>query len=284
LKYALNDGVTPYSSGASFFERSNTADPTSTFEDLADADAIRAIGRVGRRKAKRMIFNHPYQRSFLMRGLRRRRLLVGEDEPILDQAMQYTAGITAMVADDLCKVVEGVDSINAEIGGTMATVIQEVDDQVDVVMEDLADHEDRIKHLETDHPVLVDRLSDVSDRMEEVEGKVVDHNDRINQLDVENQALRGQVRTLFERMEVVEERSRQLLLFRATLQHGPANPVIVEDDVEELWAGEEVMGGEHVPIPGMLVPIEDDVGDEYIPAEEAARMDPVPTYEEALNQ
>ena len=44
------------------------------------------------------------------------------------------------------------------------------------------------------------------------------------------------------------------------------------------------MGGEHVPIPGMLVPIEDDVGDEYIPAEEAARRDPVPTYEEALNQ
>jgi hypothetical protein len=284
LKYAWHDGVTPYSSGASFFERSNTADPTSTFEDLADADAIRAIGRVGRRKAERMVFNHPYQRSFLMRGLRRRRLLVGEEEPILDQAMQYAAGITAMVADDLCKVVEGIDNINAEIGGNMATVIQEVDDRVDVVMEDLADHEDRIKHLENDHPVLVDRLSDVSDRMDVVEDQVVDHNDRINQLDVDTQALDGQMRAMVRRMEVVEERSRQLLLFRAALQHGPANPVVVEDDVEELWAGEEVVGGDHVPIPGMLVPIEDDVGDEYILAEEAARMDPVPTYEEALNQ
>ena len=267
-----------------FFERSNTADPTSTFEDLANADVIRAIGRVGRRKAERMVFNHPYQRSFLMRGLRRRRLLVGEDEPILDRAMQYAAGITAMVADDLCKVVEGVDSINAEIGGTMATVIQEVDDWVDVVIEDLADHEDRIKHLENDHPVLVDRLSDVLDRMEVVEDKVVNHNDQINQLDVKNQALRAQVRALSKRMEVVEERSRQLLLFRVALQHGPANPIVVEDDVEELWAGEEVVGGEHVPIPGMLVPIEDAVGEEYIPAEEAARRDPVPTYEEALNQ
>ena len=231
-----------------------------------------------------MIFNHPYQRSFLMRGLRRRRLVGNKVKPILDQAMQYTAGIMVMVADNLCKVVEGVDSINTEIGGMMATVIQEVDDQVDVVMEDIADHQDQIMHLEEAHPMLVDRLSDVVDRMEVVEEKVVDHNDRINQLDVENQALRGQVRALFERMEVVEERSRQLLLFRAVLQHGPANPVVVEDDVEELWVGDEVAGVEHVPIPGMLVLIEDDVGDEYIPAEEAAARDPVPMYKEALNQ
>jgi len=284
VKYAWNNGVSPYSLGASFFEQSNTADPTSTFEDLADANAIRAIGRVGRRKAKRMVFNHPYQCSFLMRGLCRHHLQVGEDEPILNQAMQYAVGIMAMVADDLCKVVQGINDINTEIGGMMATVIQEVDDRVDVVMEDMADHEDRIKHLETDHPVLVDRLSDVTDHMDVVEDKVVDHHDRLIQLDVENQALRGQVRVLFERMEVVEERSRQLLLFRAALQHGPANPVVVEDDVEELWAGDEVAGGEHVPIPGMLVPIEDDVGDEYIPAEEAARRDPVPSYKEALNQ
>jgi len=159
VKYAWNDGVSPYSSGASFFEQSNTTDPTSTFEDLADADTIRAIGRVGCHKAERMIFNHPYQCSFLMRGLRCRCLQVGEVEPVLDQAMQYAAGITAMVANDLCKAVQGVDDINTKIGGTMATVIQEVDDRMDVVMDDMVDHEDRIKHLEADHPVLVDHLS-----------------------------------------------------------------------------------------------------------------------------
>ena len=207
-----------------------------------------------------------------------------EVEPILDQAMQYAAGITAMVADDLCKVVKGVDSINTEIGGTMVTVIQEVDDRVDVVMEDIADFVDRLIHLEEAHPVMTDHLSDVIDRMEVVEEKVVDHHDCINQLDVENQALRGQVRALFERMEVVEERSQQLLLFRAALQHGPANPVVMEDDVEELWVGDEVRGVEHVPIPGMLVPIGDDIRDEYVPAEEAAARDPVPMYEEVLNQ
>ena len=40
----------PYATAQSFYERSNTANPASGFEDLNRSDFILAVGRVTRRK------------------------------------------------------------------------------------------------------------------------------------------------------------------------------------------------------------------------------------------
>ena len=65
--------------------------------------------------------------------------------------------------------------------------------------------------------------------------------------------------------------------FQVACQHGPENPIVVEDDeevVEEEVEVEVVNEVEVLEIPaeGRLVPIED------IPGEEAARRDPVPEF------
>ena len=70
-------------------------------------------------------------------------------------------------------------------------------------------------------------------------------------------------------------RSDALRRFQVARQHGPENPIVVEDDEEAVEEEVEVVHEVEVievPAEGRLVPIED------IPGEEAARRDPVPEF------
>jgi len=67
------------------------------------------VGRVGRRKLARLDLSHPYQHAFLERGLMRRRLIDEELDPVLDQAMMYSSGITTMVLGEMADVAETLE-------------------------------------------------------------------------------------------------------------------------------------------------------------------------------
>ena len=86
------------------------------------------------------------------------------------------------------------------------------------------------------------------------------------------------------RLEVVECRLAEFCVFRAVLQHGPANPIKVEDD-EEYGSDLEIDVDHLGYMPeldglGRLVPIEDEIVAADVAADLAA-ADPAPLYEEA---
>ena len=112
-----------YPSAAEFYERSNMADPDDDFNDLYRDDFIRAAGRVARRKLERLTL-HQYQGALLKRGVYKRRSVVEEPKPLLDESMEYAGAVGTMVLD----VVSYVDqSLTSRIDEVIAKV-EEVDD------------------------------------------------------------------------------------------------------------------------------------------------------------
>jgi len=169
------------------------------FAAFQRGDFINAVGRVGRRKLARLDLSHPYQHAFLERGLMRRRLVDEELDPVLDQAMMYSSGITTMVLGEMADVAETLEG----------RVFHNMD------MQDV-------------------RMNEVEREVEELQDQVTDDHATLGQLEVENADLRYRNNVLFTRVERLEEQVRNLMLWRAVLQHGPGNPVEVIDDEEEI--------------------------------------------------
>jgi hypothetical protein len=179
----------------------------------------------------------------------------------LDQAMEYSSAVGAMVIDEVAYCYERVDEGMRKAEYDLRAQTNDVDDRVDVVMESVTNVEGRVEAV-VERLEVAERSMDAFDRLaEEQDARLDVHNRRIATLE-------GQV--------------RDLLLFRAILQHGPENPVVVEDEEVDV---EEDLVDPAVPFPveGRLVPIED-VGEE-VPAEEAIRVivealgGPAPVYE-----
>ena len=92
----------PYSTAASFFERSDTHRLTLTFDDLWNADFVLAATRVGRCQLSRLEIS-PYQEALLVRGVRRRHRGQAPDGR-MEQAMGYTGAVGTMLMDEVVGV------------------------------------------------------------------------------------------------------------------------------------------------------------------------------------
>jgi len=104
------DNNDAYASSQSFYERSNTNNPQSGFQDLYRSDFINTVGRVSRRKMDRLQDTSPYHR-----GLSK----CQEEEEVkleLVQVMEYAGAISVQALEHTMDVdrrtiiaVEGLD-------------------------------------------------------------------------------------------------------------------------------------------------------------------------------
>jgi len=185
------------------------------------SDFILAVGRVGRRKLARLDVSHPYQRAFLNRGLIRTRVIDEEADPTLDQATMYAAGLATMVMGEMADVSDVLEN----------RIFRSMD------MQDV-------------------RMNEVEREVELAKDEIVNNHDELLQAQVDIGDLRHRNRTLEDRVLRLEEQVRDLMLFRTVVQHGPGNPIMVEellDDevevVEDSEPGREVLIEDMTPAP-----------------------------------
>jgi len=216
-----------------------------------------AAGRVGRRKLNRMVTG-PYQRALLNRGITTKVDAEDEKVPVLQQAMEYTGAVGAMVMDELAYVHE-----NTERG--MGTAMNGIEREVTRVEDRVSEHETLIEEVQGDVTNLIAGAR-TSANIEDA-------------LRIEVTGLRHLVSQLLRRVTALEGRQE--------------HPIEVEDDSDE-EAGESSEDEAPVPVPapGMvyqLVPIEDleeeseEIEDSEVEeglAIEIAALDPAPAYTE----
>jgi len=203
------------------------------------SDFILAVGRVGRRKLACLDVSHPYQRAFLNRSLVCTRVIDEEADPTLDQATMYAAGLTTMV---MAEMVDVSDVLENRIFRNM--------DMQDV------------------------RMNEVEREVELAKDEIVNNHDELLQAQVDIGDLQYRNRTLEDRVLRLEEQVRDLMAFRTVLQHGPGNPIVVEDDEDEVEIVEDSEPGRDVLIEEMT-PAEIRGVREMTPGEYARRLIPI---------
>jgi len=208
------------------------------------SDFILAVGRVGRRKLARLNVSHPYQRAFLNRGLVRTRVINEEADPSLDQATMYAAGLAAMVMGEM-----------ADVSDTLENRVFRNMDMQDVWM------------------------NEVEREVELAKDEIVNNHDELLQAQVDIGDLRHRNCMLEDRVLRLEEQVRDLMTFRTVLQHGPGNPIVVEDDEEELEIVEDSEAGREVFIEEMTPSVIREVRD-MTPGEYAGRLIPIEEMED----
>jgi len=245
----------------------DTVHPTHDFSDMQRSDFILAVGRVGRHKLAHLDVSHPYQRAFLNRGLIRTRVIDEEADPTLDQATMYAAGLSVMVMQEMADVADVMEN----------RVFRNMD------MQDV-------------------RMAEVEREVELAKDEIVNNHDELVQAQVDIGDLWYRNRALEDRVLRLEEQVRDLMLFWTTLQHGPGNPIVVEellDDevevVEDSKPGREVLIEDMTPeaiqevremtpgeYAGRLIPVEEVWEDERNFREDRLTEDinPVPSYPE----
>jgi len=96
---------------------------------------------------------------------------------------------------------------------------------------------------------------------------------------VDIQDLRYRNRTLEDHVSRLEGQVRDLMAFRTVLQHGPGNPIVVEDDADEVEIVEDSEPGREVLIEEMT-PAEIREVREMTPGEYGRRLIPIDEIEE----
>jgi len=217
-----------------------------------------AAGRVGRRKLNRMETG-PYQRALLNRGITTKVDAEDEKVPVLQQVMEYTGAVGAMVMDELVYVHERTETGLGQAMNSIEREVTRVEDRV-------SEHETLIEEIQGDVTNLIAGAR-TSANIEDA-------------LRIEVTGLRHLVSQLLRRVTALEGRQE--------------HPIEVEDDSdeEEVEESSEDEAPVLVPAPGMvyqLVPIEDlgegseEIEDSEIEeglAIEIAAMDPAPAYTE----
>ena len=190
---------------------------------------------------------------------------------MLDQATMYVAGLLAMVMHEMADVADTLEN----------RVFRNMD------MQDV-------------------RMNEVEREVELAKDEIVNNHDELLQAQVDIGDLWHRNRALEGRVLRLEEQIRDLMLFRTVTQHGPGNPIVVEellDDeveiVEDSEVGREVRIEEMTPeaivevremapveFVGCLIPIEEVPDDQDIWEDERnfrrdraiEDRDPVPGY------
>ena len=208
----------PYSTPASFFERSDTHRPTSTFDDLWNADFVLAATHVGRRQLSRLEIS-PYQEALLARGVRRWHRGQAPDGR-MEQAMGYTGAFGTMLMDEMAGICgraeERFTGIRTDIGKLESELLKARDWS--------ARAQDQINGLET----------------------------HVHRLEASRRAMREDMDEMTRNMngllELNQQMIRDILQLRMSVVHNRDNPI--ELDVS---SDEDVVDTAPVPVPQPVV-------------------------------
>ena len=156
---------------------------------------------------------------------------------VLDQAMEYVSAIGGMCLTELVSTYDVLESNSLREMDTMRRMIEVRDVMMEEVQDQLRDFDMRVAEVE-------ERVG-VAERTHDAFEAFVDG------FDPRVQRLEREVRDL-------QEQVGRLMVFRAVLQHGPGNPVVVDEDDEDEDAEFEVPVFPMGDGVGQLVPIKDD--------------------------
>ena len=237
-----------------FYRCSNTHDPDQDgFEDLYRRDFIHAISRVARRKLSRHHLD-PYQRAAFHRSIVCYNTGEEEWDPTLELAMEYAGALGTIVFDESCRL---RDLTERQIGRNQHTTdleLERLDGEADHAVERIGVLEDK----EADMEHSLNALLELGREQTEASTRAAH---RLGQLVICVLAQQNKIRAMEERMDTM----REMIL---GLEHTAANPIVVEEEETVVEAGsslgEELEVEENevavpIPVPGRLVPIEEDV-------------------------
>ena len=262
-----------------FYCRSNTHDPDQDgFEDLYRCDFIHTISRVARCKLARHHLD-PYQCAAFHCGIVHHNMGEEEANPTLELAMEYARALGTIIFDKLCHL---CDLTEAQVGRNQFAIdvaVDRLDREVDHAVEHIGALEDRQANTERS----LNALLELGQEQTEVSTRAARG---LGQLVTCVLAQQNKIRAMEERMDTM----REMIL---GLEHTTANPIVVNEEETVVEAGnssgeeleiEENEVAVSIPVPGCLVPIEEEVQelpDELVGTQiafELAEEDRPPTY------
>ena len=233
--------------------------------------------------ARRKLAHHhldPYQRTAFRRGIIHHNTGEEERDPVLETAMEYAGALGVIVFDESCRL---RDLTEAQVGRNQYSTdveLEHLDGEADHAAERIGALEDKEADMERSLNMLL--------KLGQEQTEASTHAARgLGQLATCVLAQQNKIRAMEERMDVM----REMIL---GLEHSAANPIVVEEEetVVEVGSssGEELEIEENevavpIPVPGRLVPIEEDIQvlpDELVGTQiafELAEEDRPPTYE-----
>ena len=207
--------------------------------------------------ARRKLARHrldPYQRTAFRRGIVRYNTGEEEQDSTLELAMEYTGALGTIVFDESCRL---HDLMEAQIGRNQYSTdveLERLDGEADHAAERIGALEDKGNDLECSLNALFELGREQTEAsMRAARG--------LGQLATCVLAQQNKIRAMEERMDAM----REMIL---GLEHTAANPIMVDEEETVVEAGsssgEELEIEENkvaipVPVPGQLVPIEEEI-------------------------
>ena len=163
-------------------------------------------GQVSCRKLKRLVLG-PYQMAVLCQGVLRRadQDEVGNTDVLV--GMEYSGAVGTMVIDEL-----------VEVNGRVSSAVDQLKEKAEV--------------LEQDQEDLDGCLEAEKERVWELEEWIVHIELERHVLHQEVQSVKASSANCILQMVELMTEVWALQLFQTSLQHGPGNPIVVEDDEE----------------------------------------------------
>ena len=222
----------------------------------------------------------PYQRAAFRRGIVRYNSGEEEQDPTLELAMEYAGALGTIIFDESCRL---HDLTEAQIGRNQYSTdveLERLDGEADHAAERIGALEDRLADTERSLNVLLE----LGQEQTEASTRAARG---LGQLATCVLAQQNKIRAMEERMDAM----REMIL---GLEHTAANPIVVDEE-ETIMEGGSSSGEEleieenevavPIPVPGRLVPIEEEVQvlpDELVGTQvtfELAEEDRPPSYE-----
>ena len=273
------EGGHEYPPANDFYRHSNMHDlDQDGFEDLFRRDFIHAISCVARCK---LSCHHldPYQHAAFRRGIVHHNTGEEERDPVLETAMEYAGALGVIIFDESCRL---RDLMEAQIGRNQYATdveLERLDREADHAAERIGVLEDK----EADMECSLNALLELGREQTEASTRAARG---LGQLATCVLAQQNKIRAMEERMDAMWE----MIL---GLEHTTANPIVVDEEEMIVEArsssGEELEIEENevaipIPVPGRLVPIEEDIQvlpDELVRTQiafELAEEDRPPSY------
>ena len=222
----------------------------------------------------------PYQRAAFRCGIVHHNTGEEEGDPTLELAMEYAGALGTIIFNESCRL---RDLTEAQIGRNqyvMDVELERLDREVDHAAERIGALEDQLVDTERSLTALLELGWEQTEASTQAARG-------LGQLASCVLAQQNKIRAMEERMDAMRE-----MILR--LEHTAANPIVVDEEETVVEAGsssgEELEIEENevavpIPVPGQLVPIEEDVQvlpDELVGTQiafELAKEDCPPSYE-----
>ena len=220
------------------------------FEDLYRRDFIHTISWVARRKLACHCLD-PYQRAAFCHGIVRHNTGKEEADPTLELAMEYTGALGTIIFDKLCRLCNLTEAQVGRNQFAMDVAVDRLDGEVDHASERLSAVEGKIVDLEAGYTELLA----LGQKQVEISMRSAC---ALGQLATTVLAQQGKICAMEERIDAM----REMIL---ASEHTQENPIVVDKEIAVSDRSEEELEVEEnevaipIPVPGRLVPIEDEV-------------------------